>query len=364
MPNTEKLSSQRILVAQQMLAERNIDLAIITPGINYRYLTNQRAVALERLTALVITQSEYWLIVPELEFNQAREFHNEVEIISWRETDDPYLMVQARTPKSKVIVLDEKMPFFHVEKFQKVFRAEFRSFSPISEAMRSKKSDEEIQELTKVSAAINSVHLSIPEIKFANKTELAVANEIESMIRKGHETVDFVIVASGPNSANPHHQPGERVIQSGDVVVIDIGGTSKSGYCSDCTRTYVVDKADPEFVKAYEVLLLAQNLGVSGAKVGITAESLDKQVRDHLTSNNLGKWFVHRLGHGIGMETHETPWLVTGNKNLLDEGNVFSIEPGFYIPGKWGARVEDIVALFGSKTLNLNDFDHSLRIVH
>ncbi|MGA0798421.1 MAG: M24 family metallopeptidase [Candidatus Nanopelagicales bacterium] len=364
MPNTEKLSSQRILVAQQMLAERNIDLAIITPGINYRYLTNQRAVALERLTALVITQSQYWLIVPELEFNQAREFHNEVEIISWRETDDPYSMVQARTPNSKVIALDEKMPFFHVEKFQKVFSAEFLSFSPISEAMRSKKSDKEIQELTRVSAAINAVHLSIPEIKFTNRTELAVAKEIESMIREEHETVDFVIVASGPNSANPHHQPGERIIQGGDVVVIDIGGTSKSGYCSDCTRTYVVDNPDPEFVKDYEILSVAQNLGVSSAKVGITAESLDKQVRDHLIANDLGQWFVHRLGHGIGMETHEAPWLLAGNKNLLEEGNVFSIEPGFYIPGRWGARIEDIVALSGSKTLNFNDFDHSLRIVH
>lgn len=364
MPNSRNLSRQRILIAQQMLAERNIDLAIITPGINYRYLTNQRAVALERLTALVITQSEYWLVVPELEFNQAREFHNEVEIISWGETDDPYLIVQARTPNSRVIALDEKMPFFHVEKFQKVFSAEFVSLTPISEAMRSIKSDGEIQELKKVSDAINTVHLAIPEINFAKKTELAVANEIESMIRKEHETVDFVIVASGPNSANPHHQPGERVIQSGDVVVIDIGGTSKNGYCSDCTRTYVVDKADPEFVKNYEILSFAQKLGVSSAKAGITAESLDKQVRDHLIANDLGQWFVHRLGHGIGMETHEAPWLVTGNKNLLEEGNAFSIEPGFYIPGKWGARIEDIVALFGSKTLNLNDFDHSLRIVH
>lgn len=358
------MSNQRILRAQELMLDQNIDLAIITPGVNFRYLTGHSAVALERLTALIIAQEDFWLIVPELELHQTQELHKDTEILSWQETEDPYQLIKSKLSNLQTIALDEKMPYFHVERFQNVYQSKFVSFSWISQFLRSKKSDYEIAELIKISGSINEVHLQIPDIKFKNRTELAVASEIREMILKEHQTVDFVIVASGPNSANPHHQPGERLIQSGDVIVIDIGGTSNSGYCSDCTRTYAVDKADSEFQKDYEILSQAQALGLNSAKAGIEAQMLDKVVRDALNKNNLGQWFVHRLGHGIGMETHETPWIVSGNDQLLQSGNVFSIEPGFYIPEKWGARIEDIVALIDSKIINFNDFDHSLRIVH
>lgn len=354
---------RRIQKTQQLMGEQDIDLAIITPGINFRYLTDQKAVALERLTALVISQSSQWLLVPYLEFHQAKELHTNLEVLSWQEVENPYQKVMTLLSAAKKIALDEKMPFFHVEKFQKGFKADWISFAAISETLRSDKSQFEMVELQRVSSAINKVHQNIASLNFNKKTEKELANEIKELILIEHETVDFVIVASGSNSANPHHQAGERLIQEGDAVVIDIGGTSVSGYCSDCTRTYAVRTIEKDFEESFNYLLSAQSLGLEAARVGLPAEALDQIVREKLAKNDLAKWFSHRLGHGIGMETHETPYLVKGNAKLLQTGNVFSIEPGFYVPGKWGARIEDIVALTSSGLVNFNDFDHGLRFV-
>ena len=353
----------RIELVQKLMSEHGIDVSIVTPGINFRYLTNENAISLERLTALVIGKDNYWLVVPQLEFHQAQELHSDLEIIPWRETDDPYSLVADLVRNPEIMALDEKMPYFHVEKFQKKICASFLSFASISQQLRSVKSESEILELKKIGESINKVHLQLTNLRFKNKSEIQVAKEIRELILVDHETVDFVIVAAGPNSANPHHIPGERLIKSGDVVVIDIGGTSRSGYCSDCTRTYVVDQTTEEFSRDFSQLLNAQALGVSEAKAGIPAESLDNFVREYLEKADLAQWFIHRLGHGIGMETHEAPYLVAGNEKLLEFGNVFSIEPGFYIPGKWGARIEDIVAVTELGLINFNDFDHGLRIL-
>lgn len=354
---------QRVQRAQDLMIELDIDLAIITPGINFRYLTNQQAVALERLTALVISQQNQWLLVPHLEFHQAQELHQDIEVLSWQETEDPYQICFSLSANAKNIALDDKMPFFHVARFQKSLDVKYHSFAIISEQLRSVKSPAEIRELELVSAAINRVHSKITDLKFLNRTEKDLAKEIKDLILLEHQAVDFVIVAAGTNSANPHHQVGERVIASGDVIVIDIGGTSSSGYCSDCTRTYAVNKVDKQFEASFDLLLRAQQLGVDLAQAGLAAEQLDGLVREELAKNDLAQWFSHRLGHGIGMETHETPYLVSGNKQILKPGNVFSIEPGFYIPGKWGARIEDIVALTDTGLINLNNFEHNLRIV-
>lgn len=354
----------RLLNSQQIMREQGIDFAVITPGINFQYLTGQRAPALERLTALVLSQESHWIVVPQLESDQAKELHPQSEIISWQETENPYFILKALLNDAKLVALDEKMPYLHVSQIQKVIKSEYISFSSVTKKMRAIKDSYELSALKKVGESINTVHMNIPELQFSNKTEIELAKEIKQLILIDHETVDFVIVASGPNSANPHHQPGERVMKSGDVVVIDIGGTSKSGYCSDCTRTYVIDRPDPEFNRDFNILLLAQQLGVKSANSNVCGEELDQLVRDKLAKKDLAKWFIHRLGHGIGMETHEEPYLVKGNTELIEIGNVFSIEPGFYIPGKWGARIEDIVAITETGLLNFNDFEHDLRILN
>jgi Xaa-Pro aminopeptidase len=358
----ETFRARRELVISK-LSQLEVDLAIITPGENLRYLTNYQALALERITALIVSQTNTWLLVPALEYHSAVERCPDLEILSWNETTDPYQLIQNLMPSAKRVMVDEKMPYFHVEKIQNQFNVQLQNFSKVISPLRMKKDAFEITKLREVSLSINKVHKELQQIPFRNRSEKAIAKDISELILKEHEKVDFVIVAAGPNSANPHHEPGERLVQSRDVVVIDIGGTSADGYCSDCTRTYVVDEVADEFRRDFQILLQAQQLGTSAAKAGIAAQDLDRKVRAELAKADLDKWFIHRLGHGIGMQTHEDPYLVEGNEQILEVGNVFSIEPGFYQPGKWGARIEDIVAIGEKECLNLNNFDHDLWIL-
>jgi Xaa-Pro aminopeptidase len=175
--------------------------------------------------------------------------------------------------------------------------------------------------------------------------------------------VDFIIVASGPNGASPHHEVSDRVIEEGDVVVVDIGGTMPDGYRSDCTRTYAVGQAPDDFLADYEVLHQAQAAAVAHAGVGVTCESVDAAARDVLADAGLGDLFIHRTGHGIGMETHEDPYIVTGNTLVLDDGMAFSIEPGFYREGRYGARIEDIVIATADGLIVCNNQPRELVVV-
>ena len=196
------------------------------------------------------------------------------------------------------------------------------------------------------------------------RTEREVGQDIaELIIAEGHSTVDFVIVASGPNGASPHHDVSDRVIEVGDPVVVDIGGTMPSGYCSDSTRTYAVGDPGQEYLSSYAVLQQAQAAAVAHARPGVTCESVDAAARDLLTEAGLGEAFVHRTGHGIGMSTHEEPYIVAGNTLPLAAGMAFSVEPGFYIPGSYGARIEDIVVATDDGVVACNTTSHDLVIV-
>jgi Xaa-Pro aminopeptidase len=173
-----------------------------------------------------------------------------------------------------------------------------------------------------------------------------------------------VIVASGPNGASPHHKTSERVIEAGDPVVVDIGGTMPDGYCSDCTRTYVAGGApDDEFTRYYAVLQDAQQRSCESVRPGVTAESVDAAARDLIAAAGYGELFVHRTGHGIGLEEHEEPWIVAGNSTMLEPGMCFSIEPGIYLPGRHGARIEDIVAVTDDGVERLDTIDRDLAVL-
>jgi Xaa-Pro aminopeptidase len=217
--------------------------------------------------------------------------------------------------------------------------------------------------LAEAGAAIDSVHAAMGEWLLVGRTEREVANDIAEAIRGRHKTVDFVIVASGPNSASPHHEVSDRVIEAGDPVVVDIGGTTAAGYCSDSTRVYHLGDPTPEYVKAYDVLLAAQEAGVQAAVVGATAESVDAAARRVLAEAGLGEYFIHRTGHGIGVETHEHPYLVAGNTDPLAVGDAFSVEPGFYIPDRYGARIEDIVVCTEDGPMRLNHTPRELNLL-
>ena len=201
------------------------------------------------------------------------------------------------------------------------------------------------------------------QIELVGRTEAQVSREIaDRLLEEGHQKVNFAIVGSGPNSASPHHQPGSRVIARDEAVVCDFGGT-RDAYCSDITRTVFTGDPPASFRDLYAVLERAQAQAVGAATPGTPCEDVDGVARRLIDEGGYGPNFVHRTGHGIGLEEHEDPYLVGGNCDPLVPGHAFSVEPGIYVGGKWGARIEDIVVVTDYGPEALNTVDHSLAVV-
>jgi Xaa-Pro aminopeptidase len=345
-----------------------LDALLITPGPDLRYLTGYDAKPLERLTCLVLAaNADPTLVVPALErpAAEASGIHHELEIIDWQESDDPIALVAQLLPGASRIALGDKMWAEKVLRFRDAMpHAEQVLAGPLLTELRMRKSPEEVEFLREAAEAIDRVHARMSEWLRADRTEHDVARDIAvAIVEEGHATADFTIVAAGANSASPHHEPDDTVIADGDPVVVDIGGTTSSGYCSDSTRTYVIGEPPSEFAKAYDALLQAQIAACDHVRAGVAAESVDAAARDLLTEAGLGEYFFHRIGHGIGMETHEEPYIIEGNSLPLEAGMAFSVEPGFYFAGKYGARIEDIVVATEDGVDRLNQRPRELAIL-
>jgi Xaa-Pro aminopeptidase len=222
----------------------------------------------------------------------------------------------------------------------------------------------EIDALRKAGAAIDRVHARVPEFLVPGRTEADVAADIaEAIVAEGHSEVAFIIVGSGPHGADPHHECSDRELRAGDIVVVDIGGPYEPGYNSDSTRTYSIGEPDREVARRYAVLQRAQRAAVEAVRPGVTAEQVDAVARDVLAAEGLADAFVHRTGHGIGLSVHEEPYIVAGNNLPLEPGMAFSVEPGIYFPGQWGARIEDIVVVTADGALSVNNRPHDLIVV-
>jgi len=345
-------SRGRLERARAAVAEQEIAAVLLTPGSALRYLTGYDALPLERLTCLVMfgDDVEPVLVVPRLEEPAARAAGVAalgISITSWDETDDPFEVIAGLLPTDGVVALDDQMWAEKVLRFREVMpQVEQTLAGPVINALRMRKSPEEVQALRNAGAAIDRVHARMGEWLRVGRSERDVGRDIaDAILAEGHERVDFVIVGSGPNGASPHHEVSDRVIEHGDAVVVDIGGTTPDGYCSDETRVYAMGAVDPSFARDYAALQAAQEAAVRHVKPGVTAESVDEAARSVLTAAGLGDVFVHRTGHGIGMSTHEEPYIVAGNQLELAPGMAFSIEPGFYHSERWGARIEDIVVV-------------------
>jgi len=352
---------ERIAGARRGLVQAGIDALLVTPGADLRYLTGYDALPLERLTCLVLPASgQPCLVVPALEEPAAYASPVSglgVRIVPWQELEDPVALVAALLGSSATVALDDHMWAEKVLAFRSAMpQAQQVLAGPVLRRLRMRKSTAEIQALRTAGAAIDRVHARMAEWLQVGRTEREVGHDIaDAIIAEGHERVDFVIVASGPNGASPHAEVSDRVIEAGDTVVVDIGGTTEAGYCSDETRTYCLGNAPADFSDYYAVLLQAQLAACKQARPGVTAESVDAAARDIIAAAGYGEGFLHRTGHGIGLETHEDPYIVAGNNTVLEPGMAFSIEPGIYLPGKHGARIEDIVVVTddGIERLNL-----------
>jgi Xaa-Pro aminopeptidase len=343
--------ADRIARAHKATADAGYDALLLTPGADLRYLTGYDAHAQERLTCLVLpAEGEPTLIVPTLERPAAEASPapgTGVRIVDHPDGADPYPLVgRALGGAVGPVGLANRMWAEQVLALRAVLPgAEQRLAGEVLRELRIRKSPAEVAALRAAGAAIDAVHDRMGEWLRPGRTEAQVGADIAAAIRDaGHATVDFVIVASGPNAASPHHGTSERTIEAGDPVVVDIGGTMPSGYCSDSTRTYLAGGAAPAgFADYYGVLSDAQRAAVAAVRPGVTAEAVDAAARELITEAGYGPAFLHRTGHGIGLDGHEEPYLVTGNGRPLEPGMAFSIEPGIYLAGRHGARIEDIV---------------------
>ncbi|GAB3943683.1 M24 family metallopeptidase [Corynebacterium tapiri] len=348
----EKKFAERIRRAQELVANQEWGGLVVGTGPELAYFINSWTSSHERLTALVISASSAVVIAPITDVAQLeREVGSDVEIRSFRDGQDPYAMVAELVGRGQ-IGLGSSLSAPHVLGIQRAVAGET---SLLPAGLFQVKEDEEIAFLREAAEAIDAVHAQVPALLRAGRTEREIADELHELILKEHVEVDFVIVGSGPNGADPHHSFSDRVLQPGDPVVIDLGGRMPSGYRSDCTRTHVVPGGNPpaEFERAYEAVHKAYRAAIDAVRPGIRAEELDAVAREIIESYGLGEYFTHRLGHGIGMSTHEEPYLLSGNEQEIARNMAFSIEPGVYVPGEWGVRIEDIVVV-ADEAIRLN----------
>ncbi|HEX6473604.1 MAG TPA: Xaa-Pro peptidase family protein [Candidatus Limnocylindria bacterium] len=349
---------------------RGLAALLITPSPDYAYLLGYHPPALERLTCLVVPASGMpSLVLPRLEAPLARhklaDLADELQLIPWDETDDPAQVVRAllQGATGRVGVQDQMWARFVLRLVAALDPLELVEAGHSIAALRRIKDAVEIERLRTVAEAADTAMAQIAGETLSGRTEAEVSRRIsELLLEAGHDSADFAIVGSGPNSASPHHEPGQRVIQPGDAVVLDIGGT-RADYCSDTTRTAFVGEPPADFVALYEVLREAQAAACEAVAPGVTAEAVDRAARDVIEEAGYGERFFHRTGHGIGMETHEEPYIVSGNGEPLQVGHAFSIEPGIYVDGQWGARIEDIVVCSDAGGERLNRSSRELYLV-
>ncbi|HWB66313.1 MAG TPA: Xaa-Pro peptidase family protein [Mycobacteriales bacterium] len=364
----------RLAAAASVAAAAGIDALFITPGADLRYLVGYDALPLERLTCLVLPAAgEPVLVVPRLEQPAAiaSGAGEHVRVIAHEETEDAFALAVSLAREvvgaapHRVGVADRMWAEHTLRLHAALPAAEQVLAGTVLRPLRLRKRPDEVDSLRAAARAIDQVHGQMGQWLRPGRTEAQVGRDIaDAIVAAGHTTVNFVIVASGPNAASPHHHTSDRVVQPGDPVVVDIGGTMPDGYCSDATRTYVAGGDAPaDFAAYYEVLRQAQAASCDSVRPGVTAESVDAAARDVITAAGFGDWFVHRTGHGIGLEEHEEPWIVAGNDTVLEPGMCFSIEPGIYAPDRHGARIEDIVVVTNDGVERLDTIDRELVVL-
>jgi len=359
----------RLRAATAAAAEAGLAGLVITPGYDLRYLVGSRAQTFERLTALVLpSDGQPTVVVPRMELASLKDSavaELGLAVRDWVDGDDPYRLVGDALGGGRVATaVTDSMPALHLLPLAEVFGVVPVLATSVLRRLRMIKDAAEIDALRKAGAAIDRVHARVPEFLVPGRTEADVAADIaEAIVAEGHSEVAFIIVGSGPNGADPHHECSDRQLEAGDVVVVDIGGPYEPGYHSDSTRTYSIGEPERDVADRYAILQRAQQAAVAAVRPGVTAQQIDAAARDVLAAEGLAEAFVHRTGHGIGLSVHEEPYIVAGNELRLEEGMAFSIEPGIYFPGTWGARIEDIVVVTADGAMPVNDRPHDLLVV-
>ena len=369
---------ERIVKAASAAHRLGVDALLIGVGADLEYLTGYSAMPLERLTMLVLPAGgRARLVVPRLEVAPARACpaaaDGQVDIVTWDETDDAHALIASMAgvpPRAGRVGVSPSLWALHVLPLQRAMPGVgFELATRVTRELRMRKDDDEVALLRAAAEAADRVVAAIARGPLVGRAEADVAREVrQRLLAEGHDEALFAIVGSGPNSASPHHTASTRVIGPGEPIVLDIGGRL-GGYGSDVTRTLWVTGPDTnggpddEFRHLFAVLRAAQEQAAAAVRPGLACAAVDAVARELISAEGYGPNFFHRVGHGIGLEGHEEPYLVAGNEEPLDVGYAFSVEPGIYIEGRYGARIEDIVVCGPDGPLVLNGASRDLWIV-
>lgn len=338
---------------------------VVRGGSDLVYLTGYHASSMERITAFVgrVDAATSEMFVPQIEVPLVPAAPESYAIVGWTDDMDPVAMIAAALGDATKVLVSDELGAVHLLGLQALMPAtEFVSLSDSLGGLRSVKNDDEMQAIQTVGGLANQVAAALQagEIPLVGRTEKEIAEDISSrLLAVGHETVEFCIVASGPNSASPHHHPTDRVVQAGEMVLCDFGGRH-NGYCSDITRCVWTGPIPADVAATWDTLKKAQQAAVDAARPGASLGDVDAAARDVISDAGFGDQFIHRTGHGIGTEVHEQPYVKAGNEEAVTVGHAFSIEPGIYIDGEWGMRLEDIVVIVDDGAIRCSTTDHDL----
>jgi D-alanyl-D-alanine dipeptidase len=358
---------ERIRRAADEASEADLDALVVSPSPDLAYLAGYDPMPLPRPTLLVIRpDADPVILVPELErlLAAASPVGEELQLVTWRDGTDPYEAAASLLAGAARIAVADRLWSSHLLGLQRALPdAAFSPASPVIGRLRSMKDPDELEALRRAARAADETFRQVLGMPFQGRSEEDVARDLaELLVENGHAKAAFTIVASGANAASPHHEPGGRTILPRDAVVMDFGG-ELGGYFSDTTRTVVVTEPPDGFDEVYRAVREAQAAGVEAVRPGLEAQEIDRTVRALIDAAGFGERFIHRTGHGIGLEIHESPYLVEGDPTVLQPGMTFSVEPGIYLEGRFGIRIEDIVAVTADGVERLNRSVRDLQVV-
>ena len=360
--------AERCQRAQAEMAHAGVDYLFVGPGSDLRYLTGTPGMDNERMMLLVIPQQgEPAMVVPALEKLATSQFASYFELLDWRDGEGPQgrlkqILGDVVGREVRAAVNGHLWSMFLLDLQTLLPKGNFSNADTVLKKLKITKTPDEIKLLREVAAMADHTFSELITMPFEGRAEREILSDVNNLLLKyGQEQMLFCIVGSGPNGAQPHHHTGDRIIRKGEPVVLDFGG-SYHGYCSDMTRMVVVgDKPnDSEYEQVYKTVDAALEAAFAYVKPNVSCESVDAQARNHITEAGYGEYFVHRTGHGIGMEVHEDPYIVGGNQTLLQPGMAFSIEPGIYLPERFGVRIEDIVIVTDTAGERINLSSHQM----
>jgi Xaa-Pro aminopeptidase len=367
-PFTAEHFTRRMARASDQADAAGLTGVLIAPGPDLLYLAGYMPVAItERLTLLAVQKHrDPAMILPVLERPDAEAAPSAgaIALTDWRDGEDPYALAAPLLEPDGVYAISDSAWALQLLGLQAALPAtRYVAMTSALPMLRAVKDTDELERLAAAGAAADACYEEISQVRFAGRTENEVAADLAALlISHGHSQVDFTVVGSGPNGANPHHEAGDRTIQEGDMVVLDFGGL-KDGYGSDTSRTVHVGEPDDEEREVHEIVRRAQQAGFEAVRPGVACQEIDRAARKVISDAGYGEQFIHRVGHGIGLTTHEPPYMVEGEEHLIQPGMCFSIEPGIYLPGRFGVRIEDIVVATQDGGRRLNNTPHEMRIV-